>query len=170
MCGDSLVLYYVNDTSKAFFRSKRDLRRGDPFSSYFLIIMEEVLTRLIKVEFEAGRIGHFYHPKGYSIIFYLLYADDLLVFTDGTRRSMRNLLLTLDKYERWFGQSISKATNTIDFWTKINTIWRRGLKRVLGFMDRQFPFTYLGAPMISGHMMRSQFDYLVQRIQNEVVS
>lgn len=46
---------------------------------------------------------------------YLLpsYADDLLVFSDGEKRSMKRLLITLEKYERWLGQSINRDKSSL---------------------------------------------------------
>lgn len=63
--------------------------------------MEEVLTRMMKVEFEVGRIGQFYHPMGCPIFTHLLYVDDFLVFTNGERCLMKQLLTILGRYEKW---------------------------------------------------------------------
>lgn len=53
------------------------------YSPYLFILMEDVLSRMINVEFEGGRIVKFYHPRGCHFISHLLYADDQLVFTNG---------------------------------------------------------------------------------------
>lgn len=77
----------MNDTYKNFFKPFRGLRQGDPLSPYLFIIMEEVLSRLLKNRFEDGSIGRFYHPRGAHLISHLLYADDLLIFSNGDSRA-----------------------------------------------------------------------------------
>ncbi|KAK1575277.1 hypothetical protein Q3G72_004017 [Acer saccharum] len=93
----------MNGTFKDFFQSARGLRQGDPLSPYLFIIMEEVLTRLLRKNFEVGRIGKFTHPMGAPLISHLLYADDLLIFANGQKKSMKGLVDTLATYERWSG-------------------------------------------------------------------
>lgn len=98
----------MNDTYKGFFKSARGLLQGDHLSLYLFILMEEVLTRLLKKGFEDGQIGQFFHPRSAPIISHLLYADDL-IFVNGGKGLVKALLRTLEKYERWLGQSVNKT-------------------------------------------------------------
>lgn len=93
----------MNRTFKGFFQSSQGLRQGDPLSPYLFVMMVEVLMRLLKKKFEVGQIGKFYHPVGYPLIFHLLYADDILIFTNGGKRSIKRLVDTLEIYEKWSG-------------------------------------------------------------------
>lgn len=101
MCRDSVIFVMMNGTWKKNFKLMRGLRKDNPLSPYLFILMEEVLTRLMKVEFEVGHIGKFYHPRGCPHIFYLLYTNDWLVFTNGEIRSMKNILPLFERYEKW---------------------------------------------------------------------
>ncbi|XP_035546552.1 uncharacterized protein LOC118348611 [Juglans regia] len=76
----------MNGTLKGFFQSARGLRQGDPLSPYLFILMEEVLSRLLRSNFQDGRIGKFSHPIGAPLVSLLLYADDILIFTNGGKR------------------------------------------------------------------------------------
>lgn len=118
----------LNGTFKDFFKSRRGLRQGDLshilchhilchhilcyvecgdlLFPYLFILMEEVLTRMLKMEFEASQIGKFYHPRDCPSITHLFYVDDLLVFTNGARCSIAHFLSILEKYEQWSGQSL----------------------------------------------------------------
>lgn len=87
--------------------------------------MEEVLTRLLKKGFKDGHIKNYFHPRGAPIISHLLYADDLLVFIDGGKRSVKELLHILEKYERFLGQSMNKAKFALFMSNKISTSRRR---------------------------------------------
>ena len=48
----TIVSYLVltNDSSTSFFCSSRELRQGDPFSSYLFILLMEALSCLINVK------------------------------------------------------------------------------------------------------------------------
>lgn len=91
-----------------------------------LLLMEEVLACMMKVEFERGQIGKFYHPLGYPLISHLLYADDLLVFMNVKCIFLKQLLKTIGMCERWFEQSINNAKSAISFLAKINSVRRKG--------------------------------------------
>lgn len=58
----------MNGTFKGFFQPIRGLRQGDPLSPYLFIVMEELLTRLLKKNFEEDRTGRFHHPAGAPLI------------------------------------------------------------------------------------------------------
>lgn len=58
--------------------------------------MEEVLSHMLKLEFENGRIGHFYHPRGCPLTSHLLYANNFLVFSNEAHQSLKHLLKILD--------------------------------------------------------------------------
>lgn len=128
----------MNGTFKDFFKSRRGLRQGDLshilchhilcyveccdlLSPYLFILMEEILTRMLRMEFEASQIGQFYHLRGCPSITHLFYVDDLLVFTNGARCSMTHLLSILEKYEQWSGQSLLYIS------VRRSTIFREGV-------------------------------------------
>lgn len=90
-----MVFCDMNGTFKYFFQSTRRLRQGDPLSPYLFIIMEESLTRLLRNFFENGRIGRFTHPMGAPLVSHLLYADNLLIFSNGGKKSIKRLVETL---------------------------------------------------------------------------
>lgn len=88
----------MNSTYKGFFKSLWDLRQGDPLSFYLFIFIKEILSKILKRDFEEGLIGNFYHPRGAPLTSHILYADELVVFANG-RRSLKRQLKTLEVYE-----------------------------------------------------------------------
>lgn len=88
----------MNETYKGFFQSTRGLRQGDQLSSYLFIMIEEMISRLLKKQFELGKIGRFFHLMGAPLVSHLLYVDDLLVFYIGEKITMKMVMRTLEKY------------------------------------------------------------------------
>ncbi|KAF5462658.1 hypothetical protein F2P56_018646, partial [Juglans regia] len=125
----------MNGTFKGFFQSAKGLRQGDPLSPYLFILMEEVLSRLLRSNFQDGRICKFSHPIGAPLVSHLLYADDILIFTNGGKRSINNLLHTLDTYERWSGQKISRDKSALFLSKLISNLRKRSLLSLTGFKE-----------------------------------
>lgn len=55
--------------------------------------------RMLKAKFESGTIGGYTQARGTPLISHLLYADDIVIFTNGTKRSIKALIKVLDLYE-----------------------------------------------------------------------
>lgn len=100
--------------------------------------MQEVLTRLLRKNFEEGRTGSYYHPRGAPLVSHLLYADDLLIFANGEKRSIKMLLRALDTYALWSGQLINKDKSALFLSKKINYSRKCGLLRMTGFVEGSF--------------------------------
>ncbi|XP_041001624.1 uncharacterized protein LOC121247322 [Juglans microcarpa x Juglans regia] len=82
----------MNGTVKGFFPGGRGLRQGDPLSPYLFIIQQEVLSRLIHRSVRENQFGLFSQARGMPIISLLMYADDVMVFSNGSQRRKQWLL------------------------------------------------------------------------------
>ncbi|XP_040998204.1 uncharacterized protein LOC121244256 [Juglans microcarpa x Juglans regia] len=107
-CISSPCFYVVmNGVPKGFFQAERRLRQGDPIFPYLLIVVEVILSRLLRQNFLDGSIGAYYCPRGTLLISLLLYIDDIVIFANGSKPSSKALSITLGKYEEWSGQRVS---------------------------------------------------------------
>lgn len=71
-----------------------------------------VLSQLLDKATARRVIG--YHPKCQNILLtHLCFADDLLVFTDGTRRSVENVLKIFEDFAAISGLRISLEKSTL---------------------------------------------------------
>ncbi|XP_022880975.1 uncharacterized protein LOC111398286 [Olea europaea var. sylvestris] len=129
----------MNVTTQGFFKSTRGLRQGDPLSPYLFIIIQEVLTRLLKKSFDTGRIGRFSHPRGAPLVSHLICADDLVIFTNGCNKLMKGLMEVLAIYEDWSGQLINKEKSAKFFSRKCSLVQKSDIIRETGFKEGQFP-------------------------------
>lgn len=125
----------MNGTFKGNFQSERGLRQGDPLSPYLFILLEEVLTRLLRKNFEEWRIAKFSHSIGAPLVSHLLHANDILIFANGGKRSIKQLMHTLETYEKWWGQKISRDKSTIFPSNLILASRKRSLLSITSFKE-----------------------------------
>ncbi|XP_040991014.1 uncharacterized protein LOC121238253 [Juglans microcarpa x Juglans regia] len=105
---------------------------------------------------------------GAPLVSHLLYADDLLVFVNGGKRSVLKLMKTLEVYEKWSGQLINKEKSAFFFSNSITLARRRNLMRSTGFVEGKFPVTYLGVPLVSGRLTSRDLKPLIEKIRRKI--
>ncbi|KAF5475233.1 hypothetical protein F2P56_007063 [Juglans regia] len=146
----------------------RGLRQGDPLLPYLFIILEEVFSQLLKKRMSERGISHFFHPVGAPRITHLLYADDVVIFANASKRSIRCLIGVLNDYERWSRQRVNKEKSTIFFSKKLSLGRKREILAENGFVEGHFPFTYLGVPIVDGKLKASHFGPLLEKMGKKV--
>ncbi|KAF5468656.1 hypothetical protein F2P56_012795 [Juglans regia] len=158
----------MNGTAKGFFKSGRGLRQGDPLSPYLFILVEEIFSRLLKQKFEEDKIGFYSHPRRGPFITHLLYADDMMIFANGSKKSVKEIKNTLSLYAQWSGQRVNERKSSIFFSKTISATRRHELLLLTGFSEGKFPVKYLGVPIISGRMKGIYVEELVQCIRRKI--
>lgn len=86
-----------NGSLATFFKGAKGLCPGDPLSPYLFVLTMEVFTQLIDRAANEGKLG--YHPKCKKVnITHLIFANDLMVFSDGTNSSIRAICAVLQQF------------------------------------------------------------------------
>lgn len=77
--------------------------------------------------------------------------DDVLIFTNGYGRSLRNLMKLLNEYEQSSGHKLNAAKSRFFLADKFQ---RRAsvIARVMGLTRCALPFNYLGVPITNGRV------------------
>ncbi|KAG6647153.1 hypothetical protein CIPAW_07G059200 [Carya illinoinensis] len=101
---------------------------------------------MLHQKFSLGLVKS-YHPGGGTLISHLLYADDVLIFTNDGRLSIRSIMATLHRYEKIFGQLISPNKSTIFFPPHMSLARRNDLKGISNFEEGSWPCIYLGVSL-----------------------
>ncbi|XP_042984734.1 uncharacterized protein LOC122313615 [Carya illinoinensis] len=158
----------MNGILKGFFQGGRGLRQGDPLSPYLFILGEEIFSRLLKKSFQERRIIPFQHPRGAPIISHLLYANDIVIFANGDKKSIRAISEVLTIYENWSGQRVNKEKSSIIFSKIVPRSRRRNILSILGFSEGLLPFKYLGVPIVSGRLKAVHFDEFLCKIRDKI--
>lgn len=88
-----------NGTVNGYFKGKRGLRQGDPLSPYLFVIAMNCLSYMLNKAAAQGRIK--YHKNCDSMkLTHLSFADDLLIFIDGSIESLQSVLQVLHEFEQ----------------------------------------------------------------------
>ncbi|XP_070040914.1 uncharacterized protein [Nicotiana tomentosiformis] len=148
----------INGTRKGFFTSTQGVKLGDPLSPSLFIIGSEVLTRLLNKLNHNENFTPFTRDMNGPIINHLAYVDDILIFSGGNNKSIKLIQKQVRRYEKASGQKVNKDKSF--FITAPNTspgrINRMG--QASSYMDKNFPFNYLGCLIFTGRKKISHFD------------
>jgi hypothetical protein len=156
----------LNGMTRGFFKPSRGLRQGDPLSPYLYILAQELLSRMINQAFDRNHIQPFHF--GGLVVSHLFYADDLLIFANGKKKSIGNLLHIVKKYEMISGQMINPMKSSMFFSKHISVARKRNLLASSGFKEGVWPCTYLGVPLYTGRLMKYMFEPMMDKIQKKL--
>lgn len=158
----------VNGELAGFFQSKRGLRQGCALSPYLFVICMNVLSHLLDKAAAQKVIG--YHPKCQNILLtHLCFADDLLVFTDGTKRSIENVLKIFEDFAAISGLKISLEKSTL-FTAGLSEAQEGTILNSFPFASGSLPVRYLGLPLLSRRMTINDYLPLVEKIRKRMSS
>ncbi|WOL07125.1 hypothetical protein Cni_G15862 [Canna indica] len=119
-------------------------------SSYIFIIMQELLSLILKQKSEFGNIK-FFKYKGLELS-HFSFADDLLIAIKGNLKNCKNLNLVLSSYYSLTNQKINVQKSEIFFPKHCQENVRKEICKELGFKEGVFPMKYLRA-YISPHRL-----------------
>lgn len=157
----------VNGVTGGFFQSTKGIRQGDPLSPYLFVLAMECLSRLLLSRYEAGLIG--YHPRTEQLkISHLMFADDVMVFFDGTSNSLHGISECLDDFASWSGLQMN-PTKTELFTSGINRSESAAITSY-GFPSGKFPIRYLGLPLMSRKLRISEYAPLMLKLSSRLQS
>lgn len=101
-----------NGTVNGYFKGSRGLRQGDPLSPNLFVIAMNCLSYMIKRA--ATQEGLSYHPNCKKIKFtHLYFVDDLLIFIDGSLKSVQHVLSFLHEFELRSGLKVSMQKTSL---------------------------------------------------------
>nr|XP_016444964.1 PREDICTED: uncharacterized protein LOC107770200 [Nicotiana tabacum] len=103
-----------------------------------------------------NRIG----PK----ISYLAYADDIIIFSGGKSDYIKLIMSQIKKYENCSGKLVNGQKSVFLTSPKASTCRINRIRSITGFLDKPFPFTYLGCPLFIGRKKISIFDDMISKV------
>ena len=151
-----------------FFPGKKGIRQGDPMSSHLFVLVMDVLSRSL----DQGAANSIFqpHPKcNAPLVTHLSFADDVLVFFDGSSASISGIIQILDDFKAGSGLGINKQKSAllIDGGDFVRT---RSLAAHFDLVQGALPVRYLGVPLMSQKMRRQDYQPLIDRINQRFTS
>ncbi|GAA0170509.1 reverse transcriptase [Lithospermum erythrorhizon] len=101
-----------------------------------------------------------YYTKCNNKIPCLAFADDCLIFYNGTKSSLSKITQLLDHYQAASGQVLNKAKSTCILSSKLTPNRRKKIQLYTCFNPDNLPFNYLGIPIYKGKKQVIPFNYL----------
>lgn len=87
----------LNGELVGFFPGKKGLRQGDPISSSLFVLAMDILAKDLDNRVRTNQFGH--HPQCIDpLVTHLGFADDVLIFFDGTERSLAGIIEDLNSF------------------------------------------------------------------------
>lgn len=96
------------------FPGKKGLRQGDPISSLLFVMAMDILSKAL----DRGAVNNVFglHPRcNGPLITHISFADDVLLFFDGTDRSLQRLLGIMEDFNNCSGLGINKSKTAVFF-------------------------------------------------------
>ncbi|KAL0453512.1 UNVERIFIED_CONTAM: hypothetical protein Slati_1329300 [Sesamum latifolium] len=102
----------LNGSLHGFFSGKRGLRQGDPISPALFLLSMEYFSRLVKRKTSDSEFN--FHPKCEKLkITHLLFADDLMLFSQGDLPSIHILMECLREFRDISGLAVNTSKSCI---------------------------------------------------------
>lgn len=128
----------------------------------------EALSRLMEKAVDQGQIR--LHPKcSDPQVSHLLFADDLLVFSDGSRQSLSGILSAMEEFKRMSGLDMNHAKSELFFGGYLD-IQKAVLSDLYGIKLGEFPTRYLGLPLKPGCISLATLQPFIDQITDKLHS
>ncbi|KAL2471707.1 RNase H domain-containing protein [Abeliophyllum distichum] len=102
-----------------------------------------------------------YRHRGDALISHLSFVDDMIIFVNDQKQSIRRALQCIEHYECTSRKLVNRDKSGIILPRKFSTSQIHRLEHMTGFHQHQQPFTYLGVPSSKGAKKIFLYDDLV---------
>ena len=109
-----------------------------------------MLSRLLNSLVGQWGFVPFKTPPGCPVVFHLAYADDVIIFLSGLKKSLQLIMKVLKDYEKISGQKVNHTKSYFLAHASLLGVRRRIVTQITGFHAQSFPVKYLGCPLYSG--------------------
>lgn len=167
VCTPSFSIAF-NGSTYGYFKSKRGLRQGDPLSPYLFVLVMNCLS--LALDRAAGSGSFQFHPRCEKTkLTHLSFADDLLIFTDGSLSSVQAILSVLHDFEKRSGLAVS-IHKTSYFAAGMSDAEMQDIQIQTGLTSGVLPIRYLGVPLHTKKISLEQCAPLLQSVKAKLRS
>ena len=135
----------VNGELNGHFEGRKGLRQGDPISSLLFVMAMDVLSKML----DKGAVNQVFKPHPSCedpLITHLSFADDVLIFFDGSEESLAGIMSILEEFRMVSGLKINKEKTELLLDGGCTASCQEMAER-LGIKQGALPIRYLGVPL-----------------------
>ncbi|CAH9093867.1 unnamed protein product [Cuscuta europaea] len=156
----------INGQVTSPFSARKGLRQGDPASPYLFVLAMEYLSRMLK--HLHTHPDYRFHPRCAGLgITHLSFADDLLFFSKGTKKSVAAILNTFEKFSQSSGLEANLDKSEIYF-GGLSEVKKRDITEAVQLKEGKLPFRYLGVPLNSKRLSILQYQPLLDKMLGKI--
>ena len=158
----------VNGSLEGFFTSARGIRQGCSLSPYLYVILNNVLSKLLNKAAEEGQFS--YHPRCQGVkLTHLSFADDILVFTNGTSDSLQGVLQVMETFAGMSGLYINAAKSQMFApGSNLDPLLLEAESK--GITVGNLPIRYLGMPLTTKSLTAHDYEPLIDKVRGRMLS
>jgi len=141
----------VNGTRGPYFRTLRGLRQGDPLSPLLFNLVADALSMMLEKAVDMGLIVGVLNSLIEEGISYIQYADDIILMTDGSDKSITNLKILLYCFEWLSGLKINYHKSEVILFGFSQEEKEREAN-MLNYRLGALPIKYIGIPVLDSFL------------------
>lgn len=151
-----------------FFPGKKGLRQGDPISSSLFVMAMDILSKNLDAAAQNRMFTP--HPKGrYPLVTHLCFADDMLIFFDGSEDSIQAIMQVLNTFYMGSGLGLNLSKTGL-FLDGQNHQAAKAVADRFGCSLGILPVRYLGVPLMPHNLRPQDYQPLVDRVRKKITS
>lgn len=127
-------------------------------------MVSQNLTSILNIALHRNLI-HGFETRLTNNFNHLMYADDLVLISQATRKTARNIKLCLSIYALLNGQHSNLLKSTVYLPSWFNKRVSKSICSILSFTHASFPFTYLGVLISPKKLAMTSFNPMISWIR-----
>lgn len=152
------------------FKPTHGLRQGDPLSPYLFILCMEKLSLAINNAVLQGQWEPIRLSATSPHISHLLFADDVLLFTKAKKSQFRFIKDLFDRFSQASGLKINLSKSRAFYSSGVPRPKINNLTSISGIRNTTSLDKYLGFPILKGRPKRSDFHFIIEKMQARLAS
>lgn len=163
-----MISIKVNGSLEGYFKAQSGLRQGDPISPYLFVLAMEVLTACLKKATADPTFKYHWCTKDLAIT-HLVFADDVMLFSHGDWHSITCLLTAVNEFSGFSGLCPNREKSNC-FFANVPTEVQNLVLNFTGFTLGRLPIRYLGLPLITKALSRTDCRPLIMSLRKNIDS
>nr|CAD1844395.1 unnamed protein product [Ananas comosus var. bracteatus] len=155
----------LNGTPGASFPCRKGLRQGDPLSPLLFILCIDVLYRMLQAVADSGYLTVL-AVEDVNLLT-LQFADDVLIFFDGSIKSATTIMVILQAFSKCSGLNINYMKSAL-IPINLPTDLASSLATIFGCPVHGFPLNYLGLPLSQKKLLKSDYIPLIEKLDTRL--